>query len=332
MALNTVRAILNDIKNGNTKPIYFLAGEEPYYIDVISKYIEDNVLSEEEKGFNQVVFYGRDVSVEDIVSAAKRYPMMAEKQVVIVKEAQDLSRTIENLTDYAKNPQPTTILVLCYKYKKLDGRKSLAKAIKKTGVLFECKKLYENKIPNWIRSVLATKGYTISAKGAQMLVEFLGNDLGKINNELEKLQLVLKPGAQITPEIIEENIGISKDFNNFELTKAIGTRDKKKGFAIIQYFTQNPKDNPIPFTTAILYGFYYKLLVYHALEKNADAAKALKIHPYFLNDYVTAARNIPMKKASEAIATIREVDLKSKGVGGSLSQADLLKELYVALF
>jgi len=331
MALNTARAILNDIKNGNTKPIYCLMGEEPYYIDVISKYIEENVLSEAEKSFNQVVLYGRDVSIEDIVSAAKRYPMMAEKQVVIVKEAQDLSRTIENLTPYAKNPTPSTVLVLCYKYKKLDGRKSLAKAIRKTGVLFESKKLYEDKIPDWIKSVLAAKGYTISVKGAQMLVEFLGTDLGKINNELEKLQLVLKPGEQITPEIIEENIGISKDFNNFELVKALGSRDKKKAFAIIQYFAQNPKDNPMPFTTAILYGFYNKLLTYHALDKKADAAKALKIPPYFLNDYVTAARNIPMRKASEAIAAIREVDLKSKGVGANLSQADLLKELYVAL-
>lgn len=332
MALNTARAILNDIKNGNTKPIYCLMGEEPYYIDVISKYIEENVLSEAEKSFNQVVLYGRDITIDDIVSAAKRYPMMAEKQVVIVKEAQDLSRTIENLTPYAKNPTPSTVLVLCYKYKKLDERKSLAKAIRKTGVLFESKKLYEDKIPDWIKSVLAVKGYTITVKGAQMLVEFLGTDLGKINNELEKLQLVLKPGAQITPEIIEENIGISKDFNNFELVKAIGSKDKKKGFAIIQYFAQNPKDNPIPFTTAILYGFYNKLLLYHALDKKDNVAKVLGVSPYFVKDYVTAARNIPMRKASEAIAAIREVDMKSKGVGAKLSQADLLKELYVALF
>lgn len=332
MALNTARAILNDIKNGNTKPIYCLMGEEPYYIDVISKYIEENVLSEAEKSFNQVVLYGRDINIDDIVSAAKRYPMMAEKQVVIVKEAQDLSRTIENLTPYAKNPTPSTVLVLCYKYKKLDGRKSLAKAIRKTGVLFESKKLYEDKIPDWIKSVLAVKGYTITVKGAQMLVEFLGTDLGKINNELEKLQLVLKPRAQITPEIIEENIGISKDFNNFELVKAIGSKDKKKGFAIIQYFAQNPKDNPIPFTTAILYGFYNKLLLYHALDKKDNVAKVLGVSPYFVKDYVTAARNIPMRKASEAIAAIREVDMKSKGVGAKLSQADLLKELYVALF
>src|SRR5690554_3169395 len=187
MPLDKVKSIISDLKNGNTKPIYFLMGEEPYYIDGISKYIEENVLSEEEKGFNQMVLYGRDVTIEDVVSNAKRYPMMAEKQVVIVKEAQDLSRTIENLVSYAINPQPTTILVLCYKYKTLDKRKKLAKQIAKIGVLFESKKLYDNQVPDWIKRVLAGKGYTITPKAAQMLVEFLGNDLSKVNNELEKL-------------------------------------------------------------------------------------------------------------------------------------------------
>ena len=189
MPLDKVKSIINDIKNGKTKPVYFLMGEEPYYIDGISKYIEKNILSEEEKGFNQMILYGRDVSIEEIVSNAKRYPMMAEKQVVIVKEAQDLSRTIENLLEYVKNPQPTTVLVLCYKYKTLDKRKKLAKAIAEKGVLFESKKLYDDKVPDWINRVLAGKGYTITQKSSQMLVEFLGNDLSKINNELEKLQL-----------------------------------------------------------------------------------------------------------------------------------------------
>src|SRR5690554_4062731 len=191
--------------------------------------------------------------------------MMAEKQVVIVKEAQDLSRSIETLLEYALNPQPTTVLVLCYKYKTLDKRKKLAKTIVEKGVLFESKKLYEDKIPAWIQRVLASKGYTITQKSSQMLVEFLGNDLSKINNELEKLQLILKPGEQITPQIVEKNIGISKDFNNFELQNAIGSKDIKKAFAITQYFAQNPKNNPLPFTTTMLYGFFVKLLKYHAL-------------------------------------------------------------------
>lgn len=333
MPLDKVKTIINDIKNRKTKPIYFLMGDEPYYIDGISKYIEENVISEDEKGFNQMVLYGRDVSIEEIVSNAKRYPMMAEKQVVIVKEAQELSRTIENLCEYAKNPQPSTVLVLCYKYKTLDKRKKLAKAVAKEGVLFESKKLYEDKIPDWIKRVLAGKGYTITQKSSQMLVEFLGNDLSKINNELEKLQLVLKPGEQITPQVIEKNIGISKDFNNFELQNAIGARDVKKAFAIAQYFSQNPKNNPLPLTTTLLYGFFTKLLKYHAVSDKGNAAKVLGVHPYFMKDYQLAARNFPMKNASAAIAAIREADMKSKGVGAAnLSQADLMKEMLVNIF
>lgn len=333
MSLDKVKSIIGDIKNGKTKPIYFLMGEEPYYIDSISNYIEKNVLSEDEKGFNQMVLYGRDVSVEDIIGNAKRYPMMAEKQVVIVKEAQELSRTIENLLPYAKDPQPTTVLVVCYKYKTLDKRKKLAKEIAEKGVLFESKKLYESQIPDWIKRVLAGKGYTITPKAAQMLVEFLGNDLSKVNNELEKLQLIIKPGEQITPQLIEENIGISKDFNNFELQNALGAKDVKKAFAIIQYFSQNPKNNPLVMTVALLYGFFSKLLKYHALSNKGDAAKVLGVNPYFVKDYQTAAANYPMKKVSAIIAAIREVDMKSKGVGAAnLPQGDLLKELLVKIF
>lgn len=332
MSLDKARSLITDIKNGKIKPIYLLTGEEPFYIDVISKYIEENVLSESEKSFNQTVLYGRDVGVEDIVNTAKRFPMMADKQVVIIKEAQDLSRTIENLVDYVKNPQPTTMLVLCYKYKKLDGRKALSKLIKEKGVVFESKKLYDNQVPDWIKRMLASKGYTITEKSAQMLTEFLGTDLSKINNELEKLQLILKPGEQITPEIIEENIGLSKDFNNFELQNAIGARDRKKGFQIIRYFSENPKNNPMTVTLGMLYSFYSKILIYHSLDNKAEAAKAIGVHPFFIKDYATAARNIPMKKASQTIAAIREIDLKSKGLGGNMSQTDLLKDLYIAVF
>lgn len=334
MPLDKAKTIINNIKSGNLQPVYFLMGEEAYYIDGIAKYIEENVLSEEEKGFNQMILYGRDVSIDDIVSQSKRYPMMAEKQVVIVKEAQDLSRTIENLVTYVANPQPTTVLVICYKYKSLDKRKKLAKAITKYGgVVFESKKLYENQVPDWIRRVLAGKGYTITPKAAQMLVEFLGNDLGKVNNELEKLQLIIKPGEQITPQLIEANIGISKDFNNFELQNAIGARDIKKAFAIVQYFGQNSKNHPIVMTVALLYSFFSKLLKYHALTNKGDAAKALGVSPYFIKDYQTAAHNYPMKKVSAIIATIREIDMKSKGVGAAnISQGDLLKELLVHIF
>jgi DNA polymerase-3 subunit delta len=333
MPSEKAKKIVDDIKRGDIKSVYFLMGEEAYYIDAIADFIENSILSEEEKGFNQMVLYGRDVSIDDVVSHAKRYPMMADRQVIIVKEAQDLSRTIENLVGYVENPQPTTVLVFCYKYKTLDKRKKLSKAIVKNAVLFESKKLYENQVPDWIRRVLSGRGHTITPKASQMLVEFLGNDLGKINNELEKLQLIIEPGEQITPQLIEENIGISKDFNNFELQKAIGERDVKKAFAIMQYFAQNPKNNPLVMTVALLYGFFAKLLKYHSLTNKGDAAKVLKVSPYFVKDYQMAARNYPMKKVSAIISSIREIDMKSKGVGAAnLSQADLLKELLIKIF
>lgn len=310
-------------------------GEEPYYIDQLSTYIEKNVLTEEEKGFNQMVLYGRDISVEDIVANAKRYPMMADHQVVIVKEAQDLSRSIENLADYAKQPQPSTILVINYKYKTIDKRKTLYKTLQKTGLVFESKKLYENKVADWIRRVLAGQNYTIVPKAAQMLVEFLGNDLSKINNELDKLKIILPEGTQITPQHIEENIGISKDFNNFELRRAIGERDEVKVQRIIKYFADNPKDNPMVVTVSLLFGFFSQLLHFHGLHDRSprNVASALGVNPFFVNEYITAAHNYPMKKVSAVIATLREFDVKSKGVGAnSVAQGDLLKEMMVKIF
>lgn len=332
--MDEVLQIVNDIKKGNIKPIYFLMGEEPYYIDKISEFIEDNILSEEEKGFNQMVLYGRDVVIDEIVSNAKRFPMMAERQVVIVKEAQDLSRSIEKLVKYAENPQPTTVLVINYKYKKIDKRKSLYKALSKTGVVFESKKLYENQVADWIRRVLSPKDYTISPKAAQMLVEFLGTDLSKINNELEKLQLIVPKGIQISPEIIEENIGISKDFNNFELRKAIGEKNVVKAHQIVNYFANNPKDNPMVVTVALLYNFFSQLLHYHGLSDKSprSVASSLRINPYFVNEYTLAARNYPMKKVSQVISILREFDVKSKGVGANaIPQHDLLKEMIVRI-
>ncbi|TXE19706.1 DNA polymerase III subunit delta [Psychroserpens burtonensis] len=334
--MDDIKQIVADIKKGNIKPLYFLMGEEPYYIDAISNYIEKNILAEEEKGFNQMVLYGRDVTIEDIVGHAKRYPMMAERQVVIVKEAQDLSRTIEQLTSYMSNPQPSTVLVMNYKYKKIDKRKALYKALKKNDVVvFESKKLYENQVSDWIRRVLSGKNYTISPKASQMLVEFLGTDLSKINNELEKLKIVLPEGTQISAEHVEQHIGISKDYNNFELRKAIGAGDTLKAFKIVKYFADNPKDNPIVLTVSLLFGFFSQLLHYHGLnDKNPrSVVSALKINPYFVNEYVAAAHNFPMRKVSQVISTLREFDVRSKGVNSNaVPQGDLLKELLVRIF
>lgn len=328
--MDKVKEIVSEINKGNPKPIYFLMGEEPYYIDRISQYIAENVLTEDEKGFNQMVLYGKDTTVDDIVANAKRFPMMAQYQVVIVKEAQHLSRTIENLVPYAENPQPTTILVLCYKYKKLDKRKKLYKAVNKSGELFESKKLYDNQVADWIRRTLASKKYKISPKSCIMLVEYLGTDLSKISNELDKLTLIVPPTTEITPELIEEHIGISKDFNNFELKKAIGERDVKKASRIIDYFAQNPKDNPFVVTVTLLNTFFTQLLQYHGLNDHSpgNVAKVLGVNPYFVNEYVVAAKNYPMKRVSGIISSLRNLDLKGKGVGASnMGQADLLKEL-----
>lgn len=330
--MNEVKNIVSDIKKGDIKPVYFLMGDEPYYIDKIAEFIEKNVLTEEERGFNQMVLYGRDVSIEDIVGNAKRYPMMAEKQVVVVKEAQHLSRTIEKLSSYVSQPQESTVLVVCYKYAKLDKRKKLYKIVKERGVLFESKKLYENQVADWIRKVLQGKGYAIAPKAAHLLVEFLGTDLSKINNELEKLQLVISKDKTITPESIEEHIGISKDFNNFELKKAIGERNVHKATRIVTYFGQNPKDNPFVVTVTLLHSFFSQLLQYHGLTDHSqrNVASKLGINPFFVSEFQVAAKNYPMKKVSAIISSLRELDLKGKGVGATnISHTDLLKELLV---
>lgn len=328
--MNDINDIVSNIKKKQLKPIYFLMGEEPYYIDKISDYIENTVLDESEKGFNQSVLYGRDVSVEDIIGAAKRFPMMSEYQVIIVKEAQDLSRNIEKLASYAENPQNSTILVINYKYKKIDKRKKLYKAILKSGLIFESKKKYENEVADWIRRVLGGKNYQVEPKAAQMLVEFLGTDLSKISNELDKLTTVLDSGTIITPDHVEENIGISKDFNNFELRKAIGDKDILKANRIINYFAENPKNNPLVMTISLLNSFFTQLLIYHGLKvKSRDhVAKTLGIRPFFVTDYVTAAKHYPMRKVAQIIALLRDADVKSKGVGSNnQANGDLLKEL-----
>lgn len=310
-------------------------GEEPYYIDRITEYLENNLLTEDERGFNQMVLYGRDTTIDDIISNAKRYPMMAERQVVIVKEAQELSRTIDQIEKYAENPQPTTVLIFAYKYKTLDKRKKVTKTLEKHGLVYESKKMYDNKVGDWIKRVLQGRGYGIEPKAMAMLVEFLGTDLSRIANELNKLEIILPKGSTITPNHIEENIGFSKDFNVFEFRKAIGEKNQFKAYQIANYFAQNQKDNPIVMTNGLVFSFFSALLQYHGLKDKSpsNVAKVLRVSPYFVNDYVSAAHNYPMKKISAIIGTLRNVDVKSKGVGAnSLSHGDLLKEMLVGIF
>lgn len=333
--MDEVVKIINDIKAGNIKPIYFFMGDEPYYIDKLTEYIENNILSEDEKGFNQMVIYGRDTTIDDVISNAKRYPMMADRQVFVVREAQELSKSIDKLESYVENPQTTTVLVFAYKYKTLDKRKKLPKLIEKSGVLFESKKMYDNQVGTWITRVLQGRGLTIEPKANAMLVEFLGNDLSRISNELDKLQIILPKGSTITAKDIEVNIGFSKDFNVFELQNALGSKNQVKAYQIAQYFADNPKDNPMVVTTGLIFNFFVKLLKYHGLkDKNPkNVASVLGVSPYFLKDYDVALRNYPMKKVSSIVATLRDVDNKSKGIGAnSLSTHDLLKEMLVKIF
>lgn len=333
--MDEVVKIINDIKAGKIKPIYFLMGEEPYYIDRITEYLENSLLSEDEKGFNQIVLYGRDTSIDEIVANAKRFPMMAERQVVIVKEAQELAKTIDKLEAYAQNPQPTTVLVFAYKFKTLDKRKKVTKTLEKHGLVYESKKMYENQVGQWINRVLQGRGYSIEPKANAMLVAFLGNDLSRIANELNKLEIILPKGSTITPNHIEENIGFSKDFNVFEFRKAIGEGNKAKAHQIATYFAQNQKENPMVVVNGQVFSFFSALLQYHGLKDKSpgNVAKTLKVNPYFVNDYIEASKRFPMRKVSEIVAALRSIDVKSKGVGAAnLNDAELYKEMLLSIF
>ena len=321
--------ILSNLRKKVYHPVYFLMGDEAYFIDQISNFIANNVLDEAEREFNQSVLYGKDVDVASIISEAKRFPLMGSHTVVIVKEAQHV-RKIEGLEPYLNNPLSSTILVLCYKYKTLDKRKKFTKDLANKAVLFESKKLYDNKIPEWIQNYLSKNNYSIQHKASHLLSEYLGADLGKITNELDKLMLIAPKGSEITTELIERNIGISKDFNNFELNNALGKREVLKANLIAKHFASNPKDNPLVVTIGILFGFFQKTLLYHTLKDKSrnNAAATLKVSPFFVKDYELAARNYPKGKLVKIISYLREYDLKSKGVDNvSMPEGELLKEL-----
>lgn len=276
--------IITQIDNKVFKPVYFLMGEESYYIDKISDYISKNILSTEEKEFNQTTLYGKDIDVSTIVSEAKQFPFGSEYRVVIVKEAQDI-RSIDKLESYLDKPSPSTILVICYKYKKIDKRKKFGKELSKKTVLFESKKLYENQVPAWIKNYVTELNCSIDDKSCRILTEYLGSDLSKISNELNKLSLNLKSGEQITPKIIEENIGISKDFNIFELQNALGVKDILKSNRIIKHFSENPKNHPFVLTISSLFSYFQKIMIYHNLKDKSknSAASALGVNPFFVS-------------------------------------------------
>jgi len=333
----TADDILKDLKNRKYKPLYLLHGEEPYFIDQVSNFVEDKVLPEAERGFNQTVLYGKDTEVMTVLNAAKRYPMMAEYQVVLVKEAQDMKwgrddddkKTINPLLSYLENPLPSTIVVFCYKYGKFDKRKKTYKAIEKNGVVFESTPLYDSKIPSWIEGFAAGKGYKIDQQASAMMAEYLGNDLSKIANELEKLMLNVSAGQTITMQHVQDNIGISKEYNVFELQSALSRKDPFKVNQIINYFEANPKANPIVLVLGNLNNFFGKVLLYHyAKDKSPqNLARELGVNPYFVKDYELAARSYNYSKSMQIISLLREYDLKSKGVDSNAGPGELMKEL-----
>lgn len=335
--MSELKKMITSFKKDGYKPVYFLMGEEPYFIDFLSDHFTNNVISEEEKSFNQIVLYGKDVSVNDIMSQARQYPFMGDKMLVVIKEAQELVKTIDQFAAYFKSVQPSTILVFCYKYKTLDKRKELYKTLSKSefAEIFESNKLKDYQVEGWIKTLISDEKLEIEPKAVAMLVEFLGNDLSKISNEIDKLKIILKNDKLITADLVEENIGISKEYNNFELINAVAYKNEAKAFGIAKYFALNTKNNPFVVTTSLLYNFFSKLLQYHGMiYKNAgvnpaDIAKQLGINQYGLKDYQAASKIYPMKKVSQVIAVIREIDLKGKGVNGSLSHDDLLKELLI---
>ncbi len=327
--------LISDLKNKVYRPIYFLCGEEAYYIDLVTSFIAGNVLSEAEQSFNQSVLYGKDSEAGPLSDLARRFPMMATHQVVILKEAQEM-KTFGDLLPYIEKPQPSTLLVINYKYKKPDKRQKIFKVLEKQAVWFESKKMYDNQVPGWIAGYASKKQYRIEPKAAALLAEFLGSDLSKIVNEVEKLMMAIgKKGETITPALVEKHIGFSKDFNQFELQDALGRRDVLKANRIINYFAENEKKYPFPLTIISLYYFFSKLLLFHYTKDKSkqNLAATLKVNPFFIKDYEAAARRYSAARLVEIISLLRVYDMRSKGYEGNSTPArELTRELIFKIF
>lgn len=328
------RQIFAGIKKDEFRPIYFLSGEEIYFIDQISNYIEKNALTESERAFNQLVLYGKEVAPIQVVDNARQFPMMAKKRVVILKEAQEM-KDFDTLEGYVNNPSPDTILVINYMHKNIDKRTNIAKALKKNSQFLEFDKLYESQVPTWAIAYLSDQGKELDRQSAQLIAEYLGNDLKKVVNELDKLVLNVVERKKILPEDIEKNIGISKDYNSFELAKALATKDRVKAFRIINYFNANPKNNPIQKTNAALFSYFKKVLIAQKNNRLDDRAlgSLLKVSHYFVSEYRTASRNYPRKKLESIFEKILDTDMRSKGLNNHrVSHDELLQELTLHIF
>lgn len=333
------KKILNEVKGGKYAPVYVLQGEETYYIDLIADYIEANALTESEKGFNQVVIYGKDATVATILTHAKRYPMMAERQVVIVREAQEISDLQKEtgaklMLDYVSNPTPSTILVLCHKHKALDKRRELGKKIDKLTVSAVFKKPYDNHLPDFITTYVKDKGFTIDDAAVAVLSEYVGNDLNRLSNELDKVMITLKAGERLTAEVVMLQVGISREYNIFELQKALIIRDPVQANRIVNYFESNTKKNPLIPAVAYLFSFYSKLLVASMATDRSSSSlvSLLKISPYAARDYSSALQYYSSAQLVNCIQAIAEADLKIKGVNSNaVGEGQLLRELVYKL-
>lgn len=330
----TADSVLKDLKANKYSPFYFLQGEEPYYIDLIAEYIENHAIKPEDKGFNQTVVYGKDTNIMNILNVARRFPVMAQRQVVIVKEAQEIAdlgqeKARNMLQNYCLKPVPSTILVFCHKYKKLDGRSKLAQTIAKETVFIETKKLYDNQVPSWITHYFQEKNFKITDKAVIMLSEFIGNDLSRMANEIDKLLINFTEKVQINEELVSKYVGISKEYNTFELQDALSKKDIVKANKIINYFASNPKNNPIIPIIALLYSYFTKIMLVHnsADKSKQGIAKALGVNPFFVDDYIVASKNYPISKVIKIVSFLHEADLSSKGINANLEEGQILKEL-----
>ena len=331
--MKELELIFKNIKTKEFLPIYFFHGEEAYYIDIAVKALENDVLTEDEKAFNQTVVYGKDTNYNEILSLAKQYPMMGDKQLIIVKEAQDLKLNEEEtslLEKYVENPVESTILVFAHKHKKVDSRKKVFKTLDKAKMLFHSEPVKDYNLAKWIDDEARNLQIKLAPGISQLLADYLGNDLSRIANELNKMKLVLKDGEVLDGKLVETHIGISKEFNVFELQKALGKKDANTAFKIAYYMGKNPKTNPIVMTIGNLYNFFSNVVLYHTVSHQSPPtiASELGINPYFVKDYAEAARLYPLKFATRIISVLREIDLKSKGLGAvNMDEGELLKEM-----
>ena len=327
----SVDSIIADFKKKKFKPIYWLEGEEPFYIEEVMNYAEHHLLNESEKSFNLSIFYGKDANWADVINACKRYPMYAEFQVVLLKEAQQM-KDIDFLESYLEHPSTTTVLVVSYKDKKVDARTKFAKSLKSKGELLSTKKIYENHLPEFITSITKQNGLTITQKAILLISENIGNDLTRIKNEIEKIAINLKDSKNITDDVIEKFVGVSKEYNVFELQDAIAKKNLAKAIRIIQYFEKNPKAAPIQLVIPSLYSFFSKVLLIYGTNMNDEKsiASAIGINPYFVKDYIAAAKNYKYEEVEKILLLLHQYNLKSIGIdSNNINDTELLKELVV---